>query len=49
MVNNTKCLTEFILLNESEKIFNISFYNPNLEGNFIVSIELNYTKYRYSL
>ena len=49
IVNNTKCLTEFILLNESEKIFNISFYNPNLEGNFIVSIELNYTKYRYSL
>lgn len=49
IVNNTQCLNEFILTNENETQFNISIYNPNLQGINLISIEFNYIKNRYNL
>jgi len=40
---------EFILTNENETQFNISIYNPNLQGINLISIEFNYIKNRYNL
>ena len=49
IVNNTQCLNEFILTNENETQFNISIYNPNLQGINLISIEFNHIKNRYNL
>ena len=49
IANNTQCLNEFILTNENETQFNISIYNPNLQGINLISIEFNYTKNRFNL